>query len=123
MRKDIDELINESLSKEDQELLDHLGREPGWLRQAFGIFRGKLAWVMWFVFIVQILMFIGAIYAVWTMFTAGDLMAAVRWGVVGVILVQITTFLRGFMGAHLEANRVLRALHRLELRLAQRTTG
>ena len=117
--KDIDQLINEALSKEDQELLDQFHDEPGWIRQAFGLFQGRLGWVMWLTAIVQILSFFGALYALWVMFTAEELMAAVRWGLVGVILVQISTFLRGFMGSHLEANRVLREVRRLDLRLTQ----
>lgn len=121
MKKDIDELINEALSQEDEALLDNLNEEPGWMRQAFGLFRGPLAWVMWVVFIVQIALFLGALYAGWTVFTTSDLMAAVKWGVLTVVLVQLTTFLRGFMGSHLEANRVLRELRRLDLRLIQRT--
>jgi hypothetical protein len=121
MKKDIDELINEALSQEDEALLENLNEEPGWMRQAFGLFRGPLAWVMWVVFIVQIAMFLGALYAGWTVFTTSDLMAAVKWGVLTVVLVQLTTFLRGFMGSHLEANRVLRELRRLDLRLIQRT--
>lgn len=121
MNKDIDDLINQALSQEDEELLDNLNREPGWLRQAFGIFRGPLAWVMWFVFVVQILLFLGAVYGGWQVYVAAELMGALKWGVLTVVLVQLTTFLRGFMGSHLEANRVLRELRRLDLRLIQRT--
>jgi len=120
MKKDIDELINEALSQEDEALLDNLNQEPGWVRQAFGLFRGPLAWVMWFVFIVQILLFLGAVYAGWLVFTTTDPMTAVKWGVLTVVLVQLVTFLRGFMGSHLESNRVLRELRRLDLRLIQR---
>jgi hypothetical protein len=46
-------------------------------------------------------------------------MTAVRWGTVAIIMFQLHTFLRGFMGSHLEANRVLRGIARLELRMAQ----
>ena len=113
----IDDLINEALSEEDEDLLQRYGSEPGYFSQAFALFTGRLGWVMWLVMIVQVLLFIGAVWAVWTVFTTPDALAAVRWGVVAVILVQIVTFLRGFMGAHFEANRVLRHVTRLELRL------
>lgn len=120
----IDELINETLSEEDEALLDHFNSEPGYFAQAFALFTGRLGWVMWSVMIVQILMFVGAIWAVWAAFTTPETLAAVRWGVIAVILVQIGTFLRGFMGDHFEANRVLREVRRLELRLVQRdSTG
>ncbi len=115
----IDDLINESLSKEDEALLEHYGTEPGYFKQAMALFRGQLGWVMWFVGIVQLLLFLAAIYALVQVFTLEQLMDALRWGVVTVVLVQLSTFLRGFMGAHFEANRVLRELKRLELRLVR----
>ncbi|WP_317976917.1 DUF6768 family protein [Wenzhouxiangella sp. AB-CW3] len=40
-----------------------------------------------------------------------------RWGVVAVILIQLIVFLRSFMGMHFEANRVMREVKRLELRM------
>jgi hypothetical protein len=112
----IDDLIQESLSKEDEALLAQHGSEPGFLRQVRGMFSGPLSWVMWLVMGVQVLLFAGAVYAFWMLFTADDVMSTLRWGVVAIVLVQLVTFLRGFMGAHLEANRILRAVNRVELR-------
>lgn len=112
----IDDLIQESLSKEDEVLLAQHGTEPGYLRQVRGMFSGPLAWVMWLVMGVQVLFFAGAAYAFWVLLTANDLMSALRSGVVAIVLVQLVTFLRGFMGTHLEANRILRAVSRVELR-------
>lgn len=114
----IDDLINESLSERDEALQNELANEPGYFRQAFGIFRGKLGWVMWFVMSGQLIVFAAAVLCLWSLFEADSALAAVQSGVLAVILVQIMTFLRGFMGAHFEANRVLRELARLELRLA-----
>ena len=39
-------------------------------------------------------------------------------GVAGLALFQFTVVGKGFMGAHLEANRVLREVKRVELQLA-----
>ncbi|MDZ7791406.1 MAG: DUF6768 family protein [Xanthomonadales bacterium] len=115
----IDDLINEALSEEDEALLENYPVEPGYFSQAMALFRGKLGWVMWFVGIIQLLFFVGAVYTFIQLFGAGDPLDALRWGVVTVILVQLSTFLRGFMGAHFEANRVLREVRRLELRLVR----
>jgi len=114
---DIDERIERALSAEDEELLRRYGDEPGYIRQAFDLFRGRLGWVMWFVYIVQLLMFLAATYALYRLFTVAEIMTALQWGVGAVVLVQLTTFLRGLMGAQFEANRVLRSVSRLELRL------
>ena len=119
----LDELINESLKEEDEALLKNYQTEPGWFKQAFALFRGSLAWVMWMLMIVQTLMVFFAVYALWVLFTTPDLITAVRWGTVAIIMFQLHTFLRGFMGSHLEANRVLRGIARLELRMAKNGRG
>jgi len=115
----IDDLIQESLSLEDERLLSEYAAEPGYFRQAFGLFRGPLSWVMWLVMICNVVIGIFAIWAVWQAMTVDDLILTVRWGVTAVIAVQIVTFLRGFMGDHFEANRVLREIKRVELRLVR----
>lgn len=115
----LDDLINEALSAEDEALLERYGREPGYFGQALALFRGRLGWVMWFVGIVQLLLFVAALYALYQMFAAGELMSALRWGIGAVVLVQVSTLLRSFMGMHFEANRLLRELKRVELRLVR----
>lgn len=115
----IDDMIEEALSAEDEALLEHYANEPGYVRQATRLFHGRLGWVMWFVFIGAGMLLLGALYGLYQIFTTGELMTALRWGVVAVVLVQISTFLRSFMGMHFEANRVLREIKRLELRLVR----
>lgn len=115
----IDELIEQALNEQDQALLNDMANEPGYFRQAFGLFRGRLGWVMWLVMVVQLACFGAALWALWHLFGASELMSAIRYGVVAIVLVQIGTFLRGFMGDHFEANRILREFKRLELRLVQ----
>ena len=51
-------------------------------------------------------------------YSAADVLSAVKWGVAGLALFQFTVVGKGFMGAHLEANRVLREVKRVELQLA-----
>lgn len=115
----IDDLIEQVLKEEDQDLINRYGSEPGYLKQASGLFLGPLGWVMWVAMSAQLVCFAAAIWAVWQLFTDTDVLAVVRSGALAVIAVQIGTFLRGFMGDHFEANRVLREIKRLELRLVR----
>jgi hypothetical protein len=117
MRKIDDVLDENSHSKEDEERLREVGDEPDYARQAVGLFRGPMGWVMWVMVIAQIVLLGNAGYALWNLYETDDPLAAMRWAVVAVVLVQIITFLRGFMGTHFEANRVLREIRRLEVRM------
>ncbi|MEX0899507.1 MAG: DUF6768 family protein [Gammaproteobacteria bacterium] len=117
--KKIDDLITESLSDEDQVLMEQYGAETSYFNQAFALFRGRLGWVMWLVGVVQLLLFAGAAFAFWRLFVATELLIALRWGVGTVVLVQMSILLRSFMGMHFEANRVIREIKRVDLRIVR----
>ncbi|MGQ0799628.1 MAG: DUF6768 family protein [Pseudomarimonas sp.] len=113
----IDEMIGRAFTEEDRALLASHA-EPGYLAQAFGIFRGPMAWVMWLVNVVAGLAFLAGAYAIWQMAGAADPLLAVKWGVVSLFLFQVTTMCKSFMGNHMEANRLLREIKRVELQVA-----
>ena len=113
----IDELIGQALTEEDRALLARHA-EPGYLSQAVGIFRGPMASVMWLVNIVAGLAFLAGLYAVWQMVAATDTLVAVKWGVGSLFLFQVTTLCKTFMGNHMQTNRVLRELKRVELQVS-----
>jgi hypothetical protein len=112
-----DDILGKALTEEDRALLASHG-EPGYLTQAFGIFRGRMAWVMWVVNVAGGVAFAGGLYAAWHVFAAVDVLAAVKWGVGSLFLFQVTTLCKSFMGNHMETNRVLRELKRVELQLS-----
>ena len=113
----IDELIGQALTEEDRALLASHG-EPGYIAQAFGLFRGPMAWVMWLVNIAGGVAFLAGAYALWQMAASADALVAVKWGVGSLFLFQVTTLCKIFMGNHMEANRMLRELKRVELQVS-----
>jgi hypothetical protein len=113
----IDDLIAKALTEEDRALLASHA-EPGYLSQAFGIFRGPMAAVLWIVNIASGIAFIAGVYAIWRLFATTDAVIAVRWGVAALVLFQVTTLCKTLMGTRMEANRTLREIKRLELQLA-----
>jgi hypothetical protein len=113
----IDDLIGRALTEEDRALLASHG-EPGYLTQAFGLFRGPMAWVMWLVNVASGVGFLAGAYAIWRMFGAPDALVAVQWGVAALFLFQVTTLCKTFMGTRMEANRLLRELKRIELQVS-----
>ena len=113
----IDDMIGRALSDEDRALLQRHG-DAGYIAEAFGIFRGPAAWAMWVAYATSVLAFVAAGYAMWRVATTPDVLDAVRWGVGAVVLFQLSVMTKGFMGARMEANRMLRELKRVELQLA-----
>ena len=112
-----DQLIEQALSAEDRELLSKHS-EPGYFTQAFGLFRGTLGWVIWLAYLTGLVSFAVFIFAFWQTWTASDALEAVRWGVLALLLFQYSAMIKGFLGSHMEANRTLRELKRIELELS-----
>lgn len=114
---DTDDLITRALSAEDRALLARHA-EPGYFSQATGLFRGPLGWVIWLSYLSGLAAFAGFVFALWRCWMAPAALPAVQWGVLAVVLFQVTMLVKSFLGSHLEANRLLRELKRIELRLA-----
>ena len=117
-----DELIAKALTDEDRALLSRHG-EPGYFAQALGMFRGPLAWVIWLVYVVGGVAFVIAVYAIWQMSVATDVLAAVKWGMASVLLFQFTVLAKTYMGTHMETNRMLLEIKRVELQVAMLRDG
>lgn len=113
----IDDLIGQALTEEDRALLASHS-EPGYLAQAFGLFRGPLAWAMWLVNIASGVAFFAGAWAIWKMFGTSDPLIAVKWGVASLLLFQVTAMCKIFMANRMEANRLLRELKRVELQIS-----
>lgn len=112
-----DELISRALTHEDRTLLA-AHTEPGYFSQAFGLFRGPLAWVMWLVYTAAAAAFVAGLYALWQVRASSEVLLAVKWGVAALLLFQITTLCKSFMGNRMETNRMLREIKRLELQVS-----
>lgn len=112
-----DDLIERALSEEDRALLAHHG-EPGYVAQALGLFRGPQGWVGVLAYITALAAFAGFVFAFWQLWTTDDPLAAVKLGVVALLLFQYSAMMKTFMGTRFEANRTLRELKRVELQVA-----
>ena len=118
MTRDIDKLIEETLNDEERELLDRYGAEQGFFADAFDAFRGPTAWVIWIVYLAQIILFFCGVYLAWRFFDSADAVTALRFGLSALLLFIMGAILKAGVGARIESNRIIREIKRLELRLA-----
>jgi len=112
-----DDLMSQALTQEDRELLARHA-EPGYLAQAVGLFRGPSAGMMWMLNLAGGVAFLVGAYAMWQMVNAADALLAVKWGIGGLFLFQITSLCKTFMGNRMEVNRIMRELKRVELQVS-----
>ena len=120
MMRDLDQMIDEALDAEERELLRTLD-EPGFFRQAFGVFRGPTGWMSLVMMFWQVVLFIAGVWAVWNFFEATDPVTQLRWGLPAMLLLIFAGMLKMALIPRLESNRVLREIKRVELQLASRS--
>jgi hypothetical protein len=115
--RDVDEILRESIGDEERDLLARLP-EPGLLGAAAGLFAGRLGWVNVVLMLVQGVAFLAGAYAAWRFFEAGDTYGQLRWGLPAMTLLVMSALLKTMMWPAVQADRVIREVKRLELRLA-----
>ncbi|CAN7537709.1 hypothetical protein LJR143_003685 [Pseudoxanthomonas sp. LjRoot143] len=112
-----DEVIGRALTEEDRALLARYGQRD-YVSEATSMFSGPMGGTMRLVYVMVFLTFVGAALALWKMGTSVEAVSAIRWGVGSIVLFQMTSLCKSFLGTHMEANRMLREFKRLELQVA-----
>jgi hypothetical protein len=115
--RNVDEILGQALRDEERDLLARLP-EPGLIGASAGLFRGSLGWVNAVVMVVQAAAFLAGAYAAWRFFGAADTYAQLRWGLPAVTLLLVSLILKAMLWPAVQADRVIREVKRLELRLA-----
>jgi len=118
--RDLDNLIDEALDREQRDLLTRIGEEPGFFGMAFGLFSGRLGWVNVLLMVVQGVAFLAGAYAAWMFFRAAEPVSQLRWGLPSAVLLILSAMIKMGMWPNIHADRLMRELKRIELRLARR---
>lgn len=116
---ELDRRIAEALQDDDLGLPAD-APEPGFYPLAFSLFRGPQGWVAWVLAIVQTVMFLAAVWAGWRFFGSTEVLDALKWGLSAATLAIVSLQLKLSLMPQMQANRVIHALRRVELRLAAR---
>ena len=59
--RDVDDLIDEVLEREERDILSRIGEESGFFGMAFGLFSGRLGWVNILMMVVQAVLFLAGV--------------------------------------------------------------
>lgn len=115
--KTLDDRIGEALSAADLELLKSM-EEPAFIRQAFGLYRGRNAWISVLITLAQVTAFVGGVWAGVQFAAATDALGAVKWGLSAAVLLLISVQFKMFLLSQMQTDRLLQALRLMEMRLS-----
>jgi hypothetical protein len=110
----IDKLITDALAEEDAGW-GAMAEEPAFLAQAFGLFRGRNAWIWMLMTVVQTVMFFVGVWAAWKFFHTQDVILALRYGLSATVLLLMATAIKFAMMPVIEARHIIREIRRAEL--------
>lgn len=115
----LDKAIHQSLSQEDQDFLARLDEEPQFLKQFTGVYKGGMGIFNWIATIGLIFWAVVAISSLIHFFNVSpDIEGMLKWGGLTAFSVGACFFIRIWLGMHMQTNRVLRELKKLELQIA-----
>lgn len=118
--RDTDQMMDQALDAEERELLRSIGEEPGYVKQALGLFDGRIGWVNVLLMVAQTALFLGGAWAAWSFFAAENTLTALRWGLPAAVALLMSLTIKLTLYPAIQTNRVIRELKRMELQIASR---
>jgi len=116
----IDDLIRDALDEKDREMMKETD-ELGYFELGLSQFSGKLGWVTWVIMIVQATLFFIGVWCAYNFFGTTEVLAAVKWGISGGVLIIVAASLKFSLMPQMQADRIIREVKRVELMLASRS--
>lgn len=115
--EEIDELIKETLTKEEAEFYDSLD-EQNLFEMVGGLFKTKNRWLIILMNVVQVISFGLFIYCLVQFFDTEKTNEIIKWGAGGFMFLLMSSYLKLFSWMQMNKNALLREMKRLELQVS-----
>ncbi len=115
--EDIDQLIKETLSREEAKFYDELDQQD-LLGMVGGLFKTRNRWIIIMMFIVNLVAFGLFIYCLIQFLNTENTNELIKWGIAGFFCVMITSMLKLYSWMQMDKNALLREIKRLELQIS-----
>ncbi len=113
----IDELIKETLSKEEAAFYDKL-KEKNLFGKIGEVYRGKMGWIAIMMNIVHLIVFVIFVYCLVQFFDAEETKDLMVWLGGGFLCLIMMAMLKLYVWMQMDKNDILRELKRLELQVS-----
>jgi protein-S-isoprenylcysteine O-methyltransferase Ste14 len=114
----IDNLIREALSKEDQEVFDQVFGEPSVFEMVTSMFKGKLRWLSVFAIAMGIVLMVVGVFALFQFVATEDVPSMLRWGALLFFSLASVTAMKIWHWMEMQRYALTREIKRLELQVA-----
>jgi membrane protein insertase Oxa1/YidC/SpoIIIJ len=113
----IDEQIRKALTAEDQKTIDEIDEQAG-LFEIIGLtFKGKQAWMTYYMWALGFLIFIVGVYFVGEYIGTSDIKTSLSWGLAIIACMLIITIVKVMSFQQMMKMELMREIKRLEMRV------
>lgn len=118
--EEIDQLIKETLTEQEAKFYDSLD-EQNVFQMMGGIFKGKNAWLMVIMSIVQVVFFAAFIYCLVQFLQTDETNELIRWGFAGTLSIMASSMLKVYGWIRIEQKSTVREIKRIELLISSQS--
>lgn len=115
--EDIDQLIKETLSKEEAKFYDEL-EEQGVLGMLIGMFKGKNKWIIIMMNVMTLVFFACFLYCIVQFFNVEETKELIQFGIGSLAFLLGVSMLKVFAWMQMDKNALIREIKRLELQIS-----
>lgn len=116
-KEQIDEMIKETLTREEAEFYDTL-EEQDLIGKLGEIYKGKMGWLAMIMNVVHLLIFALFIFCLVRFLGTDETNSLIQWAAAGFICMVAMAMLKLYVWMQMDKNDLLRELKRLELQVA-----
>ena len=114
---EIDEKIKAALKEEDMQLYEDINTEAGLFELVGLSFKGKNAWMTWYMWILGFVVFFLGVYSFTEFLAQEDIKSSLAWMIAIIACLLILTLIKIMSWQQMHKLEVMRELKRLELRI------
>lgn len=114
---DIDAQIRQALTEEERELIDDSTNQAGLFELLSMSFKGKQAWMTWYMWVSGLIVFILGLYFFSLFLAADDLKTSMGWSLAIIACMLVLAILKVTSWQQLTKLELMREIKRLELRM------
>lgn len=112
----IDDQIRKMLSDEDRRMVDELDDQAGLFDMLGMAFKGRQAWMTWYMWIMGLLAFVAGLFCLYQFFATNDLKLAMAWMLGINVCLSFIIIIKIIGWQQMQKLELMREIKRMELR-------
>ena len=112
----LDEEIRKALSEDDRKAMDELGKQASLWEMLAMSFRGKQAWMTWYMWILGLVVTVAGVYSFVQFHASTDIKQSLAWMLAMQVCLSVIVIIKVLGWQQMQKLELMREIKRIELR-------